>query len=226
MNDTVLQMNNITLLIDFDSTFVSVESLDVLAEIVLQKRSDKEEVLCTIQEITALGMEGKISFPESLSKRMKLFRPTQNDVAELVKILHGHITPSVKKYKAFFKRHKNSVYILSSGFRDYMIPVVSEFGIPEDHVFGNQFVFDTQGEFLGFDAHNVLAGEKGKVKKIKEQELQGLLYMIGDGHTDWEVKEAGLVEKFFAFTENVTRESVVKKADVIAASFEEVLKYL
>ncbi len=219
-------MNNITLLIDFDSTFVSVESLDMLAEIVLENRKDKESIVKDIKEITTLGMEGKITFPESLARRIKLFSPTKKDIAVLVEKLHLLITPSIKKYQSFFRRHTTSMYILSSGFRDYMVPVVSKFGIPEDHVLGNEFLFDTNGKFLGYDTDNVLAQEKGKVKRLEQSNLPGLLYMIGDGHTDWEVKEAGLAEKFFAFTENVERESVMKKADVIATSFEDVLKYL
>lgn len=226
MNYKPKTMNNITLLIDFDSTFVSAESLDLLAEIVLEKSSDKDTVLKEIKEVTMLGMEGKITFPESLARRMKLFSPAKKDIDVLIEELHTCITPSIKRYQSFFKRHNKSIYILSSGFRDYMVPVVSKFGIHEDHVLGNEFLFDTNGGFLGYDTTSLLAQEKGKVKRLQQSNLQGILYMIGDGHTDWEVKEAGLAEKFFAFTENVERKSVVKKADVIANNFEEVLKYL
>lgn len=110
-------------LIDFDSTFVIVESLDQLAEIVLAERPDKQAVLEEIVAITKEGMEGK-------------------------------------------------------------------------------------------------------VKMIQKMKFDAPLYMVGDGFTDYEIKKEGLVEKFFAFTENITRQIVVENADVVANTFEEVLKNL
>lgn len=216
----------IILLIDFDSTFVTVESLDILAEIVLQNRKDKDAVVKKIKEITALGMEGKITFPDSLRKRMELFRPTKNDVRKLIAVLQKNITPSVKNNSEFLKKNNQQIYILSSGFRDYMVPVVVPFGISEDHIFGNEFLFGKAGKFVGYDTTHLLAQEKGKVKMIKEKKLKGILYMVGDGHTDWEVKEAEIAKKFFVFTENIYRESVAQKADIIANNFTEVINNL
>ncbi|HRI79618.1 MAG TPA: phosphoglycerate dehydrogenase, partial [Cyclobacteriaceae bacterium] len=48
-------------------------------------------------------------------------------------------------------------------------------------------------------------------------------YVIGDGYTDYEIKHSGLANKFYAFTENVERESVSSKADHIAPSLDEFL---
>ncbi len=47
--------------------------------------------------------------------------------------------------------------------------------------------------------------------------------MIGDGYTDYEIKAAGLANKFYAFTENVERDQVTEKADHITPSFDEFL---
>lgn len=217
---------NIILLIDFDSTFVTVESLDILAEIVLRKRKDKDIAVEKIKKITNLGMEGKITFPQSLSRRLKLFSPEQKDLNLLIRKLKKSISLSIKRNKAFFKNNAENIYILSSGFAEYIIPVVKDLGIREDHVLANTFLFDEKGYFLGHDSENVLSAEKGKVKKILEKGFREKLIMIGDGYTDWEVKEAGLAEKFFAFTENVYRENVVQKADIVASSFEEVIKHI
>ncbi|HPW63926.1 MAG TPA: phosphoglycerate dehydrogenase, partial [Cyclobacteriaceae bacterium] len=51
----------------------------------------------------------------------------------------------------------------------------------------------------------------------------GDVYVIGDGYTDYEIKHAGLANKFFAFTENVEREKVLSKADHVAPSLDEFL---
>jgi D-3-phosphoglycerate dehydrogenase len=47
--------------------------------------------------------------------------------------------------------------------------------------------------------------------------------VIGDGYTDFEIKESGLANKFYAFTENVSRPKVTSQADHIAPSFDEIL---
>jgi len=47
--------------------------------------------------------------------------------------------------------------------------------------------------------------------------------VIGDGYTDYQIKAAGLANKFFAFTENIHRENVVQAADHITPSFDEFL---
>ena len=53
--------------------------------------------------------------------------------------------------------------------------------------------------------------------------LDGIVYGIGDGHSDYQLKESGLIQKFFAFTENIAREKVIKNADHVTPSFDEFL---
>jgi D-3-phosphoglycerate dehydrogenase len=47
--------------------------------------------------------------------------------------------------------------------------------------------------------------------------------VIGDGYTDFEIKDAGLANKFYVFTENVGRENIIEKADHVAPSLDEFL---
>jgi len=61
------------------------------------------------------------------------------------------------------------------------------------------------------------------VEQLKQLNLPGDVYVIGDGYTDYEIKHAGLANKFYAFTENVERERVLSKADHIAPSLDEFL---
>ena len=57
------------IIIDFDSTFIKSESLDILAKTSNKCTKDSEN---KIADITKLGMNGKISFKNSLEKRIKL----------------------------------------------------------------------------------------------------------------------------------------------------------
>ena len=62
-------MPNRKFVFDFDSTLTSVEGLDVLAEISLRNNPEKDQVINKIQEITDLGIDGDISFSDSLRSR-------------------------------------------------------------------------------------------------------------------------------------------------------------
>jgi len=50
--------------------------------------------------------------------------------------------------------------------------------------------------------------------------------MVGDGNTDAEMKNLNQNVNFIAFTENIYRDSVVKKADFVAESFNDVINFI
>lgn len=210
-------------IIDFDSTFTQVEALDELVRISLDGHPEKEAVATEIERLTNEAMNGTLSFQESLEKRVKLLKANKKHLAELIKILRNKVSTSFNRNKAFFKSHQEYVYIVSGGFREFIIPVVTAFGIREENVYANTFTYDEAGEITGFDKENPLSEEGGKVKLIRNMNLQGTLYGIGDGHSDYQLKESGLIQKFYAFTENISREKVVKNADHITPSFDEFL---
>lgn len=218
--------NPFNIIIDFDSTFVQVEALDCLARIALRNHPEKHIRLGEIERITKLGMEGLISFDQSLKKRFALLDADRQDVEELITVLKKNITPSFFRNKKFIRKHRRQIYILSGGFFNFIHPVLEDWGIEEDHVLANNFIFNKKGRLIGYDEKNILAQNGGKMKIVQGLRLKGKIYVIGDGYTDYQIKAAGLAHKFFAFTENVCRESVVKKADAVVKNFEEVINFL
>jgi D-3-phosphoglycerate dehydrogenase len=219
----VLMENTTYFIIDFDSTFTKVEALDVLGEISLRNRKDKDLVLAHIRQITDLGMNGQLSFTQSLEQRLALLEAHREDLPELIARLKEKVSDSFVRNRQFFAEFSSQIYIISNGFREFIVPIVTEFGIRQENVFANTFEFDGSGRITGFDRQNQLSANRGKVERIKSLNLQGDVYVIGDGYTDYEIKEAGLANRFYAFTENVEREKVVQNADHIAPSFEEFL---
>lgn len=210
-------------IIDFDSTFVTVESLDALAKIALRNSPKKEKISAKITEITNKGMDGKIPFNVSLEKRLKLFQPTTEHIAGLIELLKNSITPSISRNRQFFENYKDRIYIISGGFKEYVYPIVKEFGIAQDHVLANSFKISKKGLVTGFDKKNNLAKAKGKVLTIKSLKLKGDIVVIGDGFTDYEIKKEKVAHSFVAFTENVKRDNIVKLADKTVRSFDEFL---
>ena len=215
--------NSKNFVIDFDSTFTQVEALDVLAEISLQNSSKRDEIIQEIKDVTDLGMEGKISFRESLKRRIEVLEAHKDDLPELIDRLSSRVSASFKRNKEFITKNKENIFILSNGFKDFIVPIVAHYGIKPDHVYANDFTYDDEGKIVGFNEENLLSSNNGKPKQIESLKLEGEVFVIGDGYNDYEIKAAGLAKEFYAFTENIRRESVIEKADHVAPSFDEIL---
>lgn len=209
--------------IDFDSTFIKSEGLEELAALALKNNPQKETLLKQINSITDLAMEGKMTFDESLEKRITLLNANNKHVNNVAQVLKKHITKSIARNTQFFKLHKDNIFIVSGGFKEFILPVVIPFGIHEDHVFANTFIFDGNGNISGFDKSNPMSQEQGKVKVVKKLKLEGDITVIGDGYTDYQLKALGLAKKFIALTENIERKIIVDKADSVIKSFDEFL---
>ncbi|MFZ6001403.1 MAG: phosphoglycerate dehydrogenase [Bacteroidota bacterium] len=209
--------------IDFDSTFTKVEAFDVLADISLKDHPEKEKLVQQIKDITNQGMDGSLSFRESLERRVKILAPNKVHLDQLVKVLREKVSDSFKRNREFFEQFSQQIYIISNGFHAFIDPIVTEFGIKPENILANRFIFDDDGKVIGFDKENPLSANNGKVEQLKRLNLPGDVYVIGDGYTDYEIKHAGLANKFYAFTENVERENVLSKADHIAPSLDEFL---
>lgn len=209
------------IIIDFDSTFSKVEGLDELAAIALAGKSNRETVVAEIRRLTDLGMNGEISFGESLNRRIQLLSANRMHIDALIEFLKTKISDSFVKNSEFFKNNAENIYIISGGFREFIVPVAATLGILENHVFANNFTFDGHGSITGVDENNFLARDGGKIKTIKAANLNGEICVIGDGYTDYEIRAAGLATRFYAFTENVRREKVCAVADRVINSFDE-----
>ena len=208
---------------DFDSTFTNTEALDILGDISLQNHPEREERLNRITEVTDLGMEGSMSFRESLDERIKLLNANRTHLGELIERLSERVSKSIDRNKTFFQENAEDIFIISNGFKEFIVPVVAPYGIQAKQVFANDMIFNESGDLVDFNKDNVLSQNGGKVKQIANLKLEGDVHMIGDGYTDYEVKEAGAADKFYAFTENIERDPVKKNADHVAPSFDEIL---
>ena len=208
---------------DFDSTLTRVEALDVLAEMTLEGRSNKDEVIKEIQKITNLGIDGDISFTESLERRIKLLHAKKEDLDGLVEQLRSKISKSIESNKDFFEKYADDIYVISCGFKEFIDPIVKEYNIPSDRVYANTFKFDEEGNIIGFDEKNVLSQHNGKIDCLKQMNLDGEVQVIGDGYSDYVMREAGIADKFFAYTENVHREKAANNADYVTPSLDEFL---
>ena len=212
-----------TLVFDFDSTLVRVETLEALADIALAGHPDADAVRAEIARLTDQAMAGQIAFGEALRRRLAMLPLTREHVQALADRILEEGTPSVRRNLRFFQENADRIVILSGGFREIIAPVAQRLGVGADRVLCNDLFYDGEGRVVGVDDANPLSQADGKPKVIKALNLDGPVVMVGDGWNDAEVKLAGAADRFYAFTEVVRREPVVAVADAEARSIDELL---
>jgi D-3-phosphoglycerate dehydrogenase len=211
---------------DFDSTLVQVESLPELARISLKHHPERVERLREVERITELTATGAMSMAEGIARRLELASAHRKHIDSLVRVLRRSLTPSVKRNRLFFKKCRSQIYVLSNGFREFIEPVLDTIGLDSRHLFANSLTFDDRGYVVGYDTRNPLIHQDGKARVLRSLQLAGECLVIGDGFSDVQIKDAGLATRFYAFTENARRESVVEKADHVLPNLDELLYLL
>jgi D-3-phosphoglycerate dehydrogenase / 2-oxoglutarate reductase len=214
-----------TLILDFDSTIVGVESLDLLAEISLKGHPERDARLAKIEELTKLGMEGKIDFRESLTQRIQLLEATRQHVEQLSKRLVKHISPSFLSHKKQLQKVADRIWVVTGGFHDFVDPVLNALKLPTSQLFANTFVYEGD-RVVGFDTENPLSKAGGKVAVARQIKGDGPLIAIGDGITDYQMKEAGVADKFYCYAEFIERPAVRAKANKVVYGIDQVLDEL
>lgn len=216
-------MTSPVFIFDFDSTLVRIETLEALAEIALSDAPDAVAKKAEIAALTDQAMSGQVDFGTALRRRLDLLALTRSHVEALTDRILDEASASIRRNVDFFERHAERVYILSGGFREVIAPLAARLGVAADHVLANDLIYDAEGRVTGVDDANPLSRDNGKPEVIKALNLTGPVVMVGDGWTDAEVKLAGAADRFYAFTEVVSRPKVIEVADATAASLDEVL---
>lgn len=216
-------MTSPVFIFDFDSTLVRIETLEALADIALSDAPDAAARKAEIATLTDQAMSGQVDFGTALRRRLDLLALNRGHVEALTDRILDEASASIRRNVDFFERHAERVYILSGGFREVIAPLAVRLGIAPDHVLANDLIYDDEGRVTGVDDANPLSRDNGKPEVIRALNLSGPVVMVGDGWTDAEVKLAGAADRFYAFTEVVSRQKVIEVADATAASLDEVL---
>lgn len=215
-------VNMATVIFDFDSTLISCESL----EEVLKSKNLDSKILQQIKDITAQGMSGKISFLDSLEKRLSVAPVTREDFIDFGHHARQFLTPGMEDLVRELIRESVHVWIVSGALRDALVPVGKILGIPEDRLLGIDLKWGPDGKYAGIDASRPLNRSKWEGAQGVAQMWPGPKIAVGDGITDYALYEHGLVDHFIAFTQNVRRQAILDKGMPEAKSVDELRKIL
>lgn len=214
---------------DFDSTVVKRETLDDAIATALADHPDKAKLIQEVEEITRLGMEGKLNFLDSVSRRLSVV-PLSRDMLEargyamLNEITEG--MPSVFKW---IHENNHTAHIVSGGFLECIAPVARMLGVQDKNLHTNRFVYDSQGRVLGADSSSLLWTNEGKapaLRSLRPQFPNDKFILVGDGMNDYRAYESRAADEFYGFGGNVVRESVQSKAPHFFYSAPELLSFM
>lgn len=189
---------------DFDSTIISCESLDILADI--------KGVGNDVRKMTKLSMDGVITLEDIFSKKMNLINPTKDDIELVVNkcicLFVDGVEDTISKLLSFEKE----IFILSSNFHCIVDPVAEMLQIPKKNVLANDLRF-LDDKYNGMDKNSLLATSRGKAQMIKQYINESdHAVMIGDSMSDSYCREN--VDLFIGFGGVEKRVAVQAVSDV------------
>ncbi len=206
-----------TVIFDFDSVLIPCESLEV---VLARSAGLTDEDFAAIEALTTAGMEGRISFAESLEQRLAIAQPNLGTLMAFAWRLAEKPTAGAAELIATLTAQGHEVWIVSGGFQEMLSEVGSSLGVAADRIHGVQARWSDDGAFEGLAPDSAFGRSK-----VEGLTALGAAYPrpaigVGDGATDLALRTAGLVDAFVAYTEHARREPVAAGADAEARSME------
>jgi len=161
---------------DMDSTLVSAEVIDLLAE--------RAGVASEVSEITRQAMEGRIDFSDALRRRVALLQGLpESDVREIADALP--LTQGAQSAIRVLKHLGYKIGVLSGGFTVFVEKIQTRLGI--DYAYANTLGVEN-GTLTGEVIEPLLDGE-GKARRLAEiADREGVsldqVVGVGDGAND------------------------------------------
>lgn len=205
-----------TVILDVDSTVAGIEGIDWLAA----RRGD---ILSRrVASLTDRAMRGAIPLDGVYAERLAMIRPRRDEVKELSNAYLAAIAPGCADAVARMRGAGVKVILVSGGLRPALEPLAAHLGVDPRDLHAVAIRFDASGEYEGYDEDSPLATATGKRRVVESLTLTGPVLAVGDGSTDLAMRAA--VDRFIGFTGFVRRDSVVREADALVSSFDELAR--
>jgi len=192
---------------DVDSTLVTLEGIDVLAD------GNPE-----IAKLTAAAMNGEIALDEVYERRLAAIQPTLRAVKALGERYCASLVPGAAETVAALHGLGVQVHLVTAGIAQAIAPLAASLGIPPRcvHAVGLQFDGD---RYAGFDRRSFLTRTGGKELVVRDVRARshGKAAFLGDGISDLEAAPA--VDLFIGFGGVAVRPVVRERAQAFETTF-------
>lgn len=179
--------SNVALLVtDMDSTLISIECIDEIADFVNVKPQ--------VSEITESAMRGEIDFETSLRRRIALLKGLKEDALQHVYNERLQLNPGAAQMLAGLKTNNIKTALVSGGFTYFTDKLKARLDL--DYTLANTLEFEN-GSLTG-EIHGHIIGAQAKadllLQKCEELNISAKqVVAMGDGANDLVMmKEAGL----------------------------------
>jgi phosphoserine phosphatase len=208
-------MNYRLIFFDVDSTLVTIEGIDVLADGAPE-----------IAALTDAAMNGLIPLDQVYARRLDIIKPTRDDVAKLATTYVNSIVDGAKETIAALHDAGALVHLITGGIEQAVLPIAELLDIPERNVHAVRLRFDVRGAYEDFDRRSFLARPGGKELVVRDMRARshGKAAFVGDGVSDLETKDA--VDLFIGFGGVVVRPLVKEHAHIYVTDFRDILQHL
>lgn len=174
------------LVTDMDSTLISIECIDEIADFINVKPQ--------VSEITEAAMRGEINFETSLRRRIALLKGLDEGALDHVYNERLKLNPGAEQMLAGLKANNIKITLVSGGFTYFTDKLKARLGL--DYTLANTLEFEN-GKLTGeIHGHIVGAEAKADFLQLKCEELgikTSQAVAMGDGANDLVMmKEAGL----------------------------------
>lgn len=188
---------------DVDSTLVTIEGIDVLAD------GDPR-----IVELTESAMAGDLTIEEVYGKRLEIIRPSASAVESLSRRYLESLTPGAREVIATLRAAGTDVHLVTAGIEQAILPLAAALEIPPRAVHAVRLSFDADGSYGGYDQRSPLTRARGKELVVRDvrARTKGRAAFVGDGVTDLEARDA--VDLFVGFGGVTIRGRVRESAEV------------
>jgi phosphoserine phosphatase len=202
---------------DVDSTLVTIEGIDVLA-------NGNPEIV----RLTEAAMNGEIALDEVYGRRLEIIKPTLADVEALGQRYIESLVDGAEETIATLQQGGADVQLVTAGIAQAIAPLAEKLNIPSRLVHAVALEFDDDGSYRDFDRRSLLTRTGGKELVVHAilARAKGTSAFIGDGVSDLETKP--VVTRFIGFGGVARRERVEANADVYVTdtTLRAVLPYL
>lgn len=202
---------------DVDSTLVTIEGIDVLAD-------GNPEIV----RLTEAAMNGEIALDEVYGRRLEIIRPTLRAVEQLGETYCNSLVDGAEETIATLQQHGVDVHLVTAGIAQAIHPLAAKLNIAPRAVQAVALRFDGEGHYLDFDRRSLLTKVGGKELVVRAvlSRSKGRSAFVGDGISDLETKPA--VSLFVGFGGVQERPRVKENAEVYVSepTLRAVLPYL
>ncbi|MGA8808663.1 MAG: HAD-IB family phosphatase [Thermoanaerobaculia bacterium] len=198
---------------DVDSTLVTIEGIDVLAD------GNPE-----IAKLTDAAMNGEIPLDQVYAKRLQMIQPSKDRVEKLGATYVRSLVDGAKETIAALQDNGVVVHLVTAGIEQAIRPLADALNVRNVHAV--KLIFDAEGKYKDFDRRSFLTRPGGKELVVRDIRARshGKAAFIGDGISDLEAKPA--VDLFIGFGGVVVRPRVKENADLYVTNLRDVLQHL